>query len=256
MEQYTGGAYVKDDPGWRELTSTAGDPIGNDETFVISGSYPDELMLSTSWPGASVVYTYSAEGTSLDLFATEHETKQFYEKSGKPWDPKVWPHAPDGPDYAAAVKFTGPFHNAVYFAFNFDYIQEGGLRGAILERTLIWLETAGGLSIDGSRGVVSEEAPEIPDQLTLAQNYPNPFNPVTRIQFGIPSGYDGPVALRIYNVKGQLVKTLFAGTRKPGFHEFQWNGLNDRGASVSSGIYFCRFVAGDIAQVRKMVLLR
>ncbi len=256
MEQYTGSAYVKDDPGWRELTSTSGDPIGNDETFVISGSYPDELMLSTTVTGATIVYTYSAQGSSLNLFATEQETKQFYEKSGKAWDPKVWPHVPDGPDDAAGVKFTGPFHNAVYFAFNFNYIQEDTRRAEILGRALDWLYTAGGLSIDGGRGLVAEETPDIPDQLTLWPNYPNPFNPATRIQFGIPTGYNGPVELRIYNVKGQLVKTVFEGTRKPGVHEFQWNGLNDRGGQVSSGIYFCRFCAGDTRITRKMVLLR
>ncbi len=256
MEQYTGSAYVKDDPGWRELTSTTGDPIGNDETFVIDGSYPDEIELSTTWTGGDVVYFYSAEGTSLGLFGTEQETKEFYEKSGKPWDPKVWPHAPDSGDAAAGVRFVGPFHNAVYFAFNLNYIQEDMRRSDILGRVLTWLDTAGGLSIDGGRNLVTEETPDVPDQLSLSQNYPNPFNPVTRIQFGIPTGYDGPVQLRVYNVKGQLVKTLFEGTRKAGFHEFQWNGLNDRGGSVSSGIYFCRFVAGDINLTKKMVLLR
>jgi hypothetical protein len=256
MEQYTGASYVKDDPGWREITSTAGDPIGNDETFVISGSYPDEVELSTSWPGGAVVYYYSAASSALELFSTEQETKEFYEKSGKEWDPRVWPHAPDSDDAAAGVRFTGPFHNAVYFTFDFNYIQEDTRRAEILDRALAWLNTAGGLTIDGGRGFVAEETPEIPDHLTLWQNYPNPFNPVTRVQFGIPNGYDGQVELRIYNVNGQLVRTLFEGTAKPGIHEFEWNGLNDRGVSVSSGIYFCRFVAGDDAQTRKMVLLR
>ncbi|MCK4549210.1 MAG: T9SS type A sorting domain-containing protein, partial [Candidatus Krumholzibacteria bacterium] len=256
MEQYTGSAYVKDDPGWRELTSTGGDPIGNDETFVISGSYPDELELSATWPGGNVVYYYSAISSALELFSTEQETKEFYEKSGKPWDPRVWPHAPDSGDAAAGVRFAGPFHNSVYFSFNFSYIQEDARRAEILGRVLAWLETTGGLSIEGGRGVVAEESPQIPDQLTLWQNYPNPFNPVTRIQFGIPGGYEGSVQLRIYNVKGQLVKTVFEGTRTPGIHEFEWNGQNERGSQVSSGIYFCRFSAGDTHQIKKMILLR
>jgi hypothetical protein len=155
------------------------------------------------------------------------------------------------------VRYTGPLHNCVYFTFNFNYIQEEARRAEILGRVLEWLGTAGGLSSDiADRGAVTEEAPEIPDRLTLWQNYPNPFNPVTRIQFGIPNGFEGAVELRIYNVKGQLVKTVFEGTRKPGIHEFEWNGLNDRGGRVSSGIYFCRFVAGETNQVRKMILLR
>jgi subtilisin family serine protease len=257
MEQYTGAAYVKDDPGWRELTSTAGDPIGNDETFVISGSFPDEVELSSAWPGGSVVYYYSAQGSTLDIFDTEAATKEFYEKAGKPWDPKVWPNLPDSEDAAAGVKFIGPVHNSVYFSFNFNYIQEETRRAEILGRVLDWLGTAGGgLVMNAGMDPVVEEAPEIPDQLTLWQNYPNPFNPVTRIQFGIPSGYDGPVELRIYNVKGQLVKTIFEGVSKPGIHEFEWNGINDRGVQVTSGIYFCRFIAAETVMTRKMVLLR
>ena len=256
MEQYTGSAYVRDDPSWRELTSTTGDPIGNDETFVISGSYPDELELSGTWTGGDVVYYYSGTGSSLDAFSTESETKEFYEKAGKPWDPRMWPMAPDSDDAAAGVRFTGPVHNSVYFSFNFSYIQEDTRRAEILGRVLAWLGTAGGLSTNTGRHAVAEEAPQIPDQLTLWQNYPNPFNPVTRIQFGIPSGHEGPVGLRIYNVKGQLVKTVFEGTRKPGIHEFEWNGRNERGSQVSSGIYFCRFSAGNTHQTKKMILLR
>ena len=202
------------------------------------------------------MYYYSGTGSTLDAFSTESETKEFYEKAGKPWDPRMWPMAPDSDDAAAGMRFTGPVHNSVYFAFNFDYIQEETRRAEILGRVLTWLGTAGGLSADGGRHAVAEEAPQIPDRLTLWQNYPNPFNPVTRIQFGIPSGYEGPVQLRIYNVKGQLVKTVFEGIRKPGIHEFEWNGQNERGSQASSGIYFCRFTAGDTHQTRKMILLR
>ena len=83
MEQYTGAAYVKDDPSWRQLTSTPGDPIGNDETFTISGSYPDELKLSTTYPGASIVYKYSGLGSAYAAFNDEQNYREFYEKSGK-----------------------------------------------------------------------------------------------------------------------------------------------------------------------------
>ncbi|MDD3642454.1 MAG: immune inhibitor A, partial [Candidatus Krumholzibacteria bacterium] len=257
MEQHTGAAYVKDDPGWRRLSSTAGDPIGNDETFVIAGSYPDELQLSASWPGGAIVYYYSALNNTLDLFPTEEQTREFYEKIGKEWDPRLWPMDPGSSDAAAGVRFVGPYHNSVYFSFGFNYIQEETRRAEILGRVLAWLGTATGLSTDmASRASLAEEAPPIPDELTLLQNYPNPFNPVTRIQFGVPAGYDGAVELRIYNVKGELVATLFSGTAHPGFHTFEWNGRNEGGRQVSTGIYFCRFCAGDTTMTKKMVLLR
>lgn len=257
MEQYTGAKYVRDDPGWRELTSTPGDPIGNDETFVIAGSYPDELELSTTWPGGAVVYYYSGTGASLDRFATEQETKEFYEREGKAWDSRMWPMQPWSDDAAAGVRYEGLYHNSVYFSFNFSYIQEETRRAEILGRVLDWLETAGGLSIDlAGRGALAQETPQIPSELTLGHNYPNPFNPVTRIQFGIPNGYDGPVTLCVYNVKGELVATIFSGSAKPGYHTYEWNGLNAGGRPVSTGIYFCRFVAGETRITRKMVLLR
>jgi subtilisin family serine protease len=257
MEQYTGAAYVKDDPSWRRLDSTPGDPIGNDESFVIAGSYPDELQLSTAWPGGAIVYFYSALNNTLDRFPTEEAMREFYEKIGKDWDPKLWPLDPGSSDAAAGIRFVGPYHNSVYFSFQFNYIQEETRRAEILGRVLAWLGTASGLTTDmADRTSLAEDTPPIPDELTLLQNYPNPFNPVTRIQFGVPAGYDGAVELRIYNVKGELVTTLFSGTTQPGYHTFEWNGLNNGGRQVSSGIYFCRFCAGDTKIVKKMVLLR
>jgi flagellar hook assembly protein FlgD len=89
----------------------------------------------------------------------------------------------------------------------------------------------------------------------LAQNYPNPFNPVTTIRYQVKQ--DGPVKLRIYNVAGQLIRTLVNDTVKAGVvHEVQWKGLNDTGSPVASGVYFYRLVAGDYTQTRKMVVLK
>lgn len=254
VEQYTGAAYVKDDPSWRQLTSTPGDPIGNDETFTISGYYPDELRLSTTYPGASIVYKYSGMGTSYALFDDEQNFKEFYEKEGKEWDPKILPFSPSGPDSAAAVRYAGPFHAAVYFAFQLNYIQEATRQAQILDRVLNWLDTAAGSM--GADLAQEEATPEIPDKLTLWQNYPNPFNPVTTIKVAIPSNYHGSMSLKVYNVTGQLVKTIFAGTKPPGIYTFEWDGTSNAGQVVSSGIYFSRFTAGDVKLTKKMILLK
>ena len=80
--------------------------------------------------------------------------------------------------------------------------------------------------------------------------------PVTRIDIGVPEKHSGNISLKIYNVKGQLVKTLFAGTKTPGYHTFTWDATNDYGTPVSTGIYFANFVAGDTRMTRKMVLLK
>ncbi|NIM19235.1 MAG: S8 family serine peptidase [Candidatus Latescibacteria bacterium] len=254
MEQYTGAAYERDDPGWRQLTSTPGDPIGAGETFTIQGYYPDELKLSTTYPGGAVIYKYSGMGSSLDLFDTEQELREFYEKEGKPWDPKLWPMAPTGPDSAAGVRYVNTTHASVYFSFNLKYIQEESRRAAVLDRVLNWLDTA--MSSEGVELAAENMTPEIPDRLTLWQNYPNPFNPVTTIKVGIPNDLKGSVSLKIYNVTGQLVKTVFVGRKPAGVYTFQWDGTNNVGQTVSTGIYFARFAAGDMKLTRKMILLK
>lgn len=254
VEKYSGTAYVKDDPGWRQISSRPGDPIGADEVFTISGSYPDEVKLSTTYPGADIVYTYSGIGSSGSPFATEIELREFYEKEGKEYDPRLWPMLPSGPDSIAGARFVKPTCASVYFTFNFSYIKEAPRRAAILDRALDWLGLAAtGL---GEQGVAATAAVPLPERLELAQNYPNPFNPLTRIQFSIPTGFARPVSVRIYDVQGRLVKTVFEGIKEPGIYTFDWNGTDEIGHNVSSGIYFCNFIAGDVVMTRKMMLLK
>jgi hypothetical protein len=254
MEQYTGTAYVKDNPAWFQIRSAPGDPIGAGETFVISGSFPDELKFSTTYPGAQAVYRYSGVGTASDVWDTEQEYRDFYDKEGKEWDPKMWPFAPSGPDSLAGARYVGTRHASVYFAFNLYYIQQPARRAAVLGRALDWLASTA--TVFAASGEADRSVPEIPDRLTLRQNYPNPFNPSTHIQIGIPATYSEPVSLKIYNVRGQLVRTVFAGTKPPGFHEFTWNGVDDHGSPVASGVYFANFVSADTRLTRKMVMLK
>ncbi len=94
------------------------------------------------------------------------------------------------------------------------------------------------------------QSPELP---ILSGNYPNPFNPSTSISFSLPASEK--TSLDIYNLKGQLVKTLLADVPlQAGSHIQTWDGVDNGGNRVSSGIYFCRLRAGSISAVRKMVL--
>ncbi|MDH4038862.1 MAG: T9SS type A sorting domain-containing protein [Candidatus Krumholzibacteria bacterium] len=88
----------------------------------------------------------------------------------------------------------------------------------------------------------------------LAQNVPNPFNPSTTIAYSLASNAD--VALAIFDVTGARVKTLVSGRENTGVHRVAWDGTNDRGARVSSGVYFYRLIAGSFKSTKKMVLLR
>ncbi len=88
----------------------------------------------------------------------------------------------------------------------------------------------------------------------LSQNYPNPFNPQTTIAFSLRAR--GSVTLTVYNVAGQRVRTLSNESLAAGAHTRVWDGLNDAGQPVSSGVYFYKLVAKDFTQTRKMVLLK
>lgn len=87
-----------------------------------------------------------------------------------------------------------------------------------------------------------------------ANNYPNPFNPETTIAFSVPAA--GPTTLKIYNLKGQIVRTLVNDTREAGNHSVVWNGKDDNGNTVSSGMYFYRVNNNSKSITRKMLLAK
>ncbi len=89
----------------------------------------------------------------------------------------------------------------------------------------------------------------------LAQNIPNPFNPITTIRYEIPAG-GADVDMSIYDVTGRHVRTLLDENRPAGVFSVQWNGEDDRGQRVASGVYFYRMRAGAFVETRKMVLLK
>lgn len=89
----------------------------------------------------------------------------------------------------------------------------------------------------------------------LGQNYPNPFNPSTNIEFSIPQA--GSVTLTVYDVHGRLVKSIIANeSYDSGSFKAQWDGTNDAGSRVASGIYFARLTAGTFSAVQKMNLVK
>jgi hypothetical protein len=101
---------------------------------------------------------------------------------------------------------------------------------------------------------IDHAEPHVPTSYALSQNYPNPFNAETRIRFAIPEA--GPVSLRIFNVTGQLVKTLVDEQMPAGSHHAVWNGMDERGTMLASGVYFCRMEAGAYSETIKMSFLR
>jgi flagellar hook assembly protein FlgD len=100
--------------------------------------------------------------------------------------------------------------------------------------------------------LVSNDA--VPDEYTLLQNYPNPFNPNTFIRYEIPK--DGFVTVKIFNMLGQEVTTLFSGITKAGRYTLNWDGTDGNGKQASSGSYIYRMSAGEFIKSKKMILIK
>jgi hypothetical protein len=97
----------------------------------------------------------------------------------------------------------------------------------------------------------------LPKAFSLGQNFPNPFNPSTVISYTIPDESEEiAVRLTVFNMRAQLVKTLVDKVQQPGIYTVNWDGIDNRGRSVSSGVYFYRLSAGQFVSMRKMVLLK
>jgi len=105
-----------------------------------------------------------------------------------------------------------------------------------------------------STTTVESEQPTTPKQFDLLQNYPNPFNPSTTVQYDLAE--QKHVTIRVYSRSGQLVRTLVNAQQSAGSHSVIWNGLNDAGESVASGIYYCQMKVDGFSQTRKMTLLK
>jgi len=121
----------------------------------------------------------------------------------------------------------------------------------------LWMTTRFGkilqLPLSGLVGMEST-APQMPTAIHLFQNYPNPFNPATTIAFELPR--NGEITLRVFDVLGRRARTLAKGRMTAGQHTVIWDGRNDAGRPVSSGIYFYRLQTKNAIRMQKMLLTR
>jgi flagellar hook assembly protein FlgD len=123
----------------------------------------------------------------------------------------------------------------------------------------VWVGTFGGLSryiydtVPG-KGTFVQETDILPEEIEIISNYPNPFNPETTIEYSLAKA--GFVNLDIYNITGQKVRTLGSRPMTPGTHAAIWDGTNDSGHAVSSGVYIARIVMGEKVAARSMMLVK
>ncbi len=143
-------------------------------------------------------------------------------------------------DYLTLLKQTSPDFAAQIYAALVDCSNKGAGKQALL---------------DALEPIVNRvsEAP-LPKEIVLNQNYPNPFNPNTTIEFFLPEGTY--VTISVFNVTGQVIKTLINKTMPRGFSQVVWDGTDYNNNPVSSGIYFYRLNTEDMSIVKRMLLLK
>ena len=118
-----------------------------------------------------------------------------------------------------------------------------------------WLIMLDFILVTSADRVTSETGHTIPELTTrLRANYPNPFNPITQIDFDIAKNQH--VKIEVFNIRGQKIKTLINDTFEAGSHKITWNGTDDHGREMSSGIYFYQMTTNDSTQTRKMLLMK
>jgi len=100
----------------------------------------------------------------------------------------------------------------------------------------------------------SKNSESVPQRFSLSQNYPNPFNPQTSIRYALPQ--DAQVRLIIYNILGKKVKTLVDEFQSAGYKTGWWDGKDEKGDQVASGVYFYRLEADKFSEVKKMMMVR
>jgi hypothetical protein len=110
----------------------------------------------------------------------------------------------------------------------------------------VWTFDVGYLAIDDGLA--------LPTEFVLDQNFPNPFNPSTTLRYGLPE--DSEVSLVIYDIRGNTVRTIDSGSQVAGWYEHIWNGMDDSGQPVSTGLYLTRLRAGSYTKTIKMLYLK
>ena len=116
------------------------------------------------------------------------------------------------------------------------------------------LNSSGVIELDGDIRELYLKKTNLPLRYSLSQNYPNPFNPVTTFNYELPK--ESFVTISVYNILGQKVSDLVSDVMKEGFHSVMWNGTNDLGESVASGVYLYSISAENFHTYKKLVYMK
>ena len=197
------------------------------EVYVdVTHTYIGDLYVELTSPSSTTVRLHNGSGSSSDNIVGWYDT-----------DLTV-----DGP--GALSDFSGEQSAGEWELWVSD---NAGLDTGTLNEWCVHVYSASSTDVPEGDGLT-------PSRYVLEGISPNPFNPVTEVSYGAPGA--GHVSVRVYDVSGRLVRTLVDGEVGAGYHTAVWDGRDDRGVDVASGVYFCRMSAESYRATAKMVLLK
>ncbi len=146
-----------------------------------------------------------------------------------------------------ALRYDSGTYKVVYIGFGLEQMNNTETARLLIQRSLEWFGIITG---------IPGQNKSLVENFNLAQNYPNPFNPETIIQYSLPNLNPEAVRLVIHNSLGQRIRTLVNEEQSGGQYRVRWDGKNDNGKPVGSGIYYYQLISGDRRISRKMILMR
>ena len=232
-------------PWWEDLNTEGGGVV----SYKTIDSFPNRVFI-IQWKNVRAYYD-AATTTRLNFQVRLYETTNIIEYHYGPISRGTF----IGGDLGAAMGFKDHIGGDYHF---FD-ITQGGIVPVSHHRTDLnpltdWPGPNSTFIIQTPLTNIKEDKREIPTEFALYQNYPNPFNPTTTICFDLPK--TSHVQLNIYNSIGQEVRTLIDQNQAPGNRAIVWNGRDNLGNVVGSGLYFYSLKAGNEIQMRKMAVVK
>ena len=212
-------------------------------------------------PALPVMDSFVAVRTEINGngdFDYESDIRSLEESNGV-WNIKLISEGISGP-YTFSMKSNNDLPPGLDFAL-LDIPNKNVLRNIFSESITIQESLKNGYDITIIAGdeqyvtdMITNILEAIPAKYSLSQNYPNPFNPTTKIDFSLPRSDD--VTVTIYNLMGQQIKVLMNSNLEYGYHTATWNGLDQLGRPVASGVYFSELRTRNFRKTKKMLLLK
>jgi len=237
-------------PWWEDLNPEDSSNPGS-VSYATLGSAPNRVFV-IQWKNMRAYYDQASTTTRVNFQVRLYETSNIIEFHYGP----VVPGTFAGPDIGAMIGFKDHIGGDYHF---YDIAGKGMEPASDIVTDLSPLTDWPGpdscyVIQTLTTGVVQREQSRLPTTTVLYQNYPNPFNPSTTIRYDLPTG--GRVSLKIFNTRGQEVKTIVNQVQNAGTKSVVWDGRDNFGRRVTSGVYLCRLSVGNHIRVRKMVVAR